>query len=109
MSRFLDYFPPKGTKYEWGAKALNYSPWVCRMWEHWPASIVARVSKTEDGVYQWRVEVCNFRHQRKTLEGTANDGLAACKAAEEVCEAEKALLWLPWMDEAVKAGWRPPA
>lgn len=109
MSQYLAYFPPQGTKYKWHPKALNYSPWSCRMWEHWPASIIARVEKSETGVFLWSVEVRNFSHDRRLLRGKAADGLSACLEAERACETEKGLLWLPWIEQAVAAGWRPPS
>lgn len=112
MSYRQDYSPPKkgkkGTKYLWHSKALNYSPWRAEFWGCWPASISAWVDQREDdGVFLWRVEVRNFNHDRRVLKGEAPDGLSACLAAEQVGEAEKRLLWLPWMKKAIKAGWRP--
>jgi len=108
MSYDLDYFPPQGTKFTWHHKALKTSPWVLNMWDHWPASIVAKVDKAE-GFFRWLVEVRTFNHGREVLKGVAKDALSACKAAERCCEREKKKLWLPWMETATKAGWRPPA
>lgn len=107
MSRELDYFPPQGTKYEWCHKQLQHLPWGARIWEHWPASIVAHVSK-KDGVFIWWVDVYTFNYEQKFFEGTAKEALAACLAAEKCADKEKEKIWLPWMDEAVAAGWRPP-
>lgn len=109
MSQGQEYFPPGGTKYKWWPKPLNHSPWGMRMWDYWPASIKASVNKEEDGTFHWRVEVTDFRHRRTHLTGKESEALSACLAAEKACEEQKALLWLPWMEEAVAAGWRPPA
>lgn len=108
MSRELDYFPPAGTICKWSTKALNYSPWYLNFWSHWPASIEAWVDLSKDGSYTWCVEVNNFYKSRFNFKGTAQDGLVACLEAEKICLEQKQKIWLPWMDDAVAAGWRSP-
>lgn len=107
MSRELDYFPPQGTKYKWWNKPLQHLPWGASIWEHWPADIVAHVSK-KNGVFIWWVDVCTFNFERKCFKGTAKKALTACLAAEKRADKEKAKIWMPWMNDAVAAGWRPP-
>lgn len=110
MSLTQNYFPPNGTKYKWNSKALNYSPWTCHVWELWPASISASVDKIESG-FKWRVDVWGWhnkdRSEHTKFEGIAESALAACLAAERCAEKQKSKLWKPWMEEAIKAGWRP--
>lgn len=107
MSQELGYFPPQGTEHHWSNKALNCSPWYCLFWDHWPARISANVDLI-NGKYKWMVFVCNFKHERHELHGTSSDALSACKEAEKIAMQEKNKIWFPWMEEAVKAGWRPP-
>lgn len=108
MSRGQNYSPPGGTKHKWHPKGLQYSPWVCPVWSHWPADIVCRVDLTDAGMFTWHVIVIDFHHKRYHFKGQNNDPLQACLEAEKVAEAQKSLLWLPWMEVAVAAGWRPP-
>jgi len=104
----LDYFPPNGTKYPWHPKRLNTSPWVCLFWACWPAEVQAYVDRKEDGQFIWWVTVCAFDFSRQTYEGTASGALAACQEAEKCAEEQKGLLFQPWMEQALAAGWRPP-
>lgn len=107
MSDRQEYSPPEGTKYKWGTKALNYSPWVCRFFSYWPACIVARV-ELKGNKFLWVVETTGFKFESTYNSGSNRNALQACLDAESFCEEEKARIWLPWMDIAVAAGWRPP-
>ncbi len=109
MSRTLDYFPPIGTKLKWHPKALNYSPWVCRMWDEWPACITLDVDKNDEEEFTWRVDWRNFNKEKGVIHGKERTAREACLAAEAAGKSQKALIWKPWMATAIKAKWRPPA
>jgi hypothetical protein len=115
MSRELDYFPPKGTKFQWGSKELQYSPWYCNLGKQrepgiWPSplSVLLCVDLIQ-GQYKWHVKTWDFSHRSSNISGVATTALEACLAAE--CAGERFLdEQLPdWVRVALANNWRPPA
>jgi hypothetical protein len=114
MSYELAHNSPSGTKWNWGSKALNYSPWVCNLasqkepnFSLWPLDIVLYVD-VYDGVCHWAVHIIDFQHKRYLKSGVAADPLKACLEAESVGEKQLAELLPDWAKEALARGWRPP-
>lgn len=114
MSQELDYFPPRGTNYEWGRKELTYSPWGCALADqlgpkdHWPMNVHLYVDLT-DGKYKWDVKVHGWKHaDRFWVSGSCDDPLEACLEAEAAGAAEYAKLTPEWVRAALANGWRPP-
>ncbi len=113
MSYELDYFPPQGTKWAWGSKALNYSPWVCNLADQrepgvwlWPLSVVLFVDKKGE-YYTWWVQVRPFKGKDYNLKGKTKSALRSCKTAEEKGEKELDKHLPNWARTALKNGWRP--
>lgn len=112
MSREQDYFPPSGTKFTWGEKSLNYSPWRCnlidqkypKLWT-WPARIDLIVDLV-NGKYKWTVEVTPFKGGRYVIKGQSICALKACLAAEKAGEKELKKMFPKWVITALKNGWR---
>ena len=107
MSIEQDYFPPKGTKYKQGNKALTYSPQHREIWYQQPASIYAHVNKNKNS-FIYFVQVRDFNRKIEEFTGKTNDALLACITAEKIGDEEKKLIWLPWMEESIKVEWRTP-
>ena len=111
MSEELGYFPPKGTKFPWKEKTLNYSPWVCSLDDHvglqWPASVVCRVDLL-DGIYRYSVEITDWKHNKSRLDGPAYNAIQAVAKAEHIGEREAKKLLPSWVKKALAEGWRPP-
>lgn len=108
MSRIQAYHPPQGTNHKWHAKTLNHAPWLCLFWDYWPATITATVDHDDDGTFLCSVSVVDFDGNRKITTGKHEGALQACLATEKFCQKEKDRIWLPWMETAIAAGWRPP-
>jgi len=120
MSHELSYLPPAGTRHKWSSKSLNYSPWVCRLSDQkskkdqghsvyfWPMDVVLVVD-LKDGIYNWQVEVIDFRFNRSKIQGQEEDPLRACLAAERIGRSKLRELLPPWVKTALANGWRPPA
>lgn len=111
----LEYHPPKGTKWVWHPKALNYSPWNCDLSRQkepgldlWPLSILLHVCKSK-GEWLWFARTVDFKHKRTTLTGSSDDPLKACLAAEEAGEHILAEFLPDWVRTALANKWRPPA
>lgn len=115
MSYELAYFPPKGTRWTWSSKSLNYSPWVCqlssqkepKLFLH-PLNIVLIVDKVDDN-YTWYVEICDFMFKRVVFKGTQKTPLKACRAAERIGERALKKLLPSWARTALQHKWRTPA
>jgi len=128
MSKDLPYFPPKGTRFQWGSKALNHSPWVCNILSNledtskysvFPVSIHAYVDLNPDfashGVvvgsrtrYVWRVRIYDWRGTVIEHLGGADTDIDACKAAETCGIDHYRLLFPDWVKKSLSEGWRPP-
>lgn len=113
MSLELEYFPPSGQKWHWHSKALNYSPWVCRLSDQWglgqktwPMSVVLQVDLV-DGVYRWLVKSTNWRNQLNVTTGTASGPVEAIEQAQAVGEEALVALLPEWVKKALAEGWRP--
>lgn len=114
----LNYFPPKGTKYIWSCKALNYSWWRCDLSKqkakskdicfYFPMYIYLNVDLI-DGNYIWKVEVRNWEYEVSYKSGVTGSALEACLAAERYGECEFKKLTPNWIVNALKNKWRPPA
>lgn len=115
MSFEQKYFPPNKTKWEWGAKQLTYSGWVCDLscqkekglWL-WPLSVILYVDLV-DGRFCWCVKVHTFKRERYDIDGSCKDPLRACRTAEKIGERELKKLIPKWVRTALKNGWRSPA
>lgn len=114
MSMELDYFPPKGTKWKWYPKSLNYSPWGCDLSRQrekldlHPLNTHLYVDRV-DGTYLWQVIGFGFDHERFKEEGQAEDPLQACLAAEAAGESRLNEFLPDWVRQALNHKWRPPA
>lgn len=116
MSRALDYFPPKGTRWQWSTKALNYSSWTCNVARQrepqltlWPMDVIAWVDvREDDGRFLWGVNVIDWTHGRRTFRGDETDALRACRAAEACAELAIDELLPDWIRTALTNKWRPP-
>ena len=116
MSRTQDYFPPKGTTWQWGHKALNHSPWHCNLTRQkepdlhpFPLAAHLSVSLQDDGLYLWIVDMSDFRYQRTTKQGICKTALEACLEAEHTGEAYLTAMLPDWVRTALTNGWRPPS
>lgn len=120
MSYGQEYFPPKGSKYEWKPKSLNYSPWACDIAAQmcppaitdkflWPLSIILRVDLRESGKYRWSVDVRPWKGEDFTLCGETATGLEALLAAEQVGERIFHEQMPEWTVRALAEGWRSPS
>lgn len=114
MSRELEYSPPGNQKWFWYPKALNYSPWVCRLSDQWgfghhlwPMSVVCYVDLIE-GQYVWWVTVTDWKNKQSTKEGTASGPSVAIQQAQSFGETTLAQLMPDWVEKALSEGWRPP-
>jgi len=117
MSFELAYHPPKGSKWIWFAKALNYSPWGCNLLAQkekdlrhglWPLACTLWVDLI-DGQYCWTISTTDFNHSNQYQTGQAKTALQAIRAAERVGER-----WIKqqiprWVRTALQHGWRSPA
>lgn len=110
--RALDYFPPKGTKYEWGSKSLQHRPHLCLIQPlgHSTAQYaLLSCSYFEGGYYQATVEFNSINHKRKYVNTRYyKKELAACLAAEKIADELLSKDTPPWAMEALKCKWRPP-
>lgn len=106
MSRELDYFPPNGTKCEWGAKALNHSCWTSFIPGISPLTINLSVDLI-DGQHTWHVRVSDFEYALHTYSGTKPTALEACREAERVGKEKFEELVPEWARKAFENGWRP--
>lgn len=118
MSVELAYFPPRGTKYKWHPKSLNYSPWTCRLSDERESKIrfktdmsVACTVDKIDGKYKWNIEVRHWDPNVKVrrITGMTDDPLKACLEAERVGDVELGKMLPDWVRTALENNWRPPA
>lgn len=114
--RELDYFPPKGSKYEWHPPILRNGAWSCY------------IQTASKGRNEWGIklnvwlnganEYCGFA-EIKTLHGPyVSAQILRVKHPLEALLATEALGELllkaerdhtpPWALEALALGWRPP-
>ena len=114
MSKAQDYFPPKGTKFQWAPKVLNHSPWTCAISRQmhpnlylFPLSVCANVDLIEN-TFVWTVTVAGFNHSRTTRSGKERTAADACFRAEAVGQAETNKSLPDWAITALTHGWRPP-
>ena len=123
MSYELEYFPPRGTKYSWSPKALNYCPWVLsfsrekekeyskkfknRFFSFYPMEITCYVDLI-DGDYTWSVDVSPFNGLGYFKKVKTKTALEALKKAEEYAEQQFKKLVPNWIITALKNGWRAP-
>lgn len=117
MSQALAYHPPTGTKWKWGTKPLNYSPWICNLlaqkectdqYKLHPLSCTLYVDLI-DGKYLWQVNTLGFDHVRRDDRGFVETALEACTIAEAKGEDFLRLAIPDWARTAIANGWRPPA
>jgi len=120
MSQELAYFPPKGSKWFWHPKALNYSPWGCDISAQiyraenpserflpTGMSIYANVDLLDDG-YKWTVIIRGWDGTRSDVAGTCRTGVEAIFEAERVGEQAYKELMPDWVRMPLKHGWRHP-
>ncbi len=116
MSRGQDYFPPKGTKFKWENKALDYSPWYCnlsgqkepKLWL-FPLYVNLTVDYHEKtGMFNWTIDVCDFVYNHTILSGCNGTALKACLIAEKIGEVELKKHLPRWVKTALANKWRPP-
>lgn len=117
MSREQEYFPPSGSKYKWGSKALNYSPWICDLGAQMDPDIHYLIYPLDvrlyvdlvDGKFKWVAICVDWHGARSEKTGLAESGSSAIKEAEAFGEEFYNSQMLPWIRTALQAGWRPPA
>lgn len=114
MSRELDYFPPRGTKYKWSEKSIQNSPWFLNLTNQYfndlniyPLKAIIRVYLRDD-TYSANIEFEDFNYKRSEHTISAKNPLVVCLEAEDYCEK-----WIrhnvkDWMITALRNGWRPP-
>lgn len=115
MSEELDYFPPNTTKWKWGSKALNYSPWICNLLPqvfpnlYTNGASVKLIVDILDGVWKWRLESYYLDGTFVNMKGDANSGEEACNIAETKGEQIIKQMFPKWAITALKNKWRPPS
>lgn len=108
----LDYFPPKGTRYDWHPPPLTHLPWSSRIeLSGFPRNITMYVWRKDSGLYQGRAEFRDIKykdHYKTTPQ--YKDPLKALLATEKLASKLLDEQNLPgWAEEALALGWRPPS
>lgn len=109
----LDYFPPRGTKYEWSPPVLKLRPWTARI--ELPGDrryAILHVSRSADTLYHGFVrfyDLQGVKHEKETGRYLdPKEALLATEALAEAMVAEENRKLPSWANEALAAGWRPP-
>lgn len=105
------YFPPTGTKHKWASPPLKHLGWACTVYcLTWPQSLTLTVDRVERGYFgTLRFKSINGKLAVTRKTRYYKTPLSALWAIEKAGDKLLAEDTRPWMEEALKLGWRTPA